>query len=248
MMLYNDDKIHVLDKQKHKNIKMLQVTNYDFARGVNSLPIAGVEFIQASKEYPIVFLKDDKGGFFPAVVLGLEDNRNVFVDADGNWSGRYIPAYVRRYPFVPSAAGDQERLNVCIDESYPGFNEDKGDPLFNEDGSPATALQNAVNLIQDYHVRIQHTINFTERLAATGILQDMKAEFGLKGQERKVQLNGLYMVNEQELLKMEEAKVLDFFRKGEFAWIYSHLNSLSNFPQLAEKYVSDKRMSVWAAD
>ncbi|MFZ5766679.1 MAG: SapC family protein [Thermodesulfobacteriota bacterium] len=241
MMFY--ETIVRLDSTKHKDTRLTPVTNYAFAAGTNSIPIAGVEFIEASKEYPITFIKSNQGEYIPTVILGLQNDQNLFVDPNGQWTAQYIPAYVRRYPFVPATSKDPGKINICIDETYAGFGTDKGDPLFNEDKTPAPLLQNMVNFIQDYHMRMQHTNDFTRRLAACDLLQEMKAEFGNKETGKNFRLSGLHMIDEQKLLELDQEKVMDFFKKGEFAWIYSHLNSLSNFRRLLDRFFADRSRS-----
>ena len=239
MFIY--EKIVVLDIKKHKNTRFAPVTDFFFAASANSIPVASVEFIEASKEYPIAFIKNNQGEYIPTIILGLQDNQNLFVSKEGNWNAYYIPAYVRRYPFGPSTTNEAGKLNICIDEAYKGIDAENGAPIFNEDGTPAPMLEKAVQLIQDYHVQMQHTNSFTSRLAESEVLQEMQAEFGTSDGSRKCRMTGLFVVNEEKLLAIDDAKVLDFFRKGGFAWIYSHLISLSNFPRMLDKFFSQTK-------
>jgi hypothetical protein len=62
----------------------------------------------------------------PAVLLGLREAENLFVDRDGKWDARYVPAFVRRYPFVPGK-GPQGELLVCIDEASSCFDAAEGE-------------------------------------------------------------------------------------------------------------------------
>jgi len=239
MLIY--EKIVVLDITKHKNTRVAPVTDFSFAASANSIPIAGVEFIEAAKEYPIAFIKNSQGAYIPTIILGLQDNQNLFVSKEGKWNGYYIPAYVRRYPFVPSTTNEAGKLNICIDAAYKGIDAENGAPVFNADGTPAPMLERAVQLIQDYHVQMQHTNSFISRLADSGVLQEMKAEFGTRDGSKKFRLNGIFVVNEEKLRALDDAKVLDFFRKGEFAWIYSHLTSLSNFARMLDKFFTQPK-------
>lgn len=234
MLIY--EKIVVLDIKKHKNTRVAPVTDFSFAASANSIPLAGVEFIEAAKEYPIAFIKNTQGEYLPTIILGLQNSQNLFVSPDGKWNAHYIPAYIRRYPFVPSTTNEAGKLNICIDEAYQGINGENGVPIFNADGTPAPLLEKAVQLIQDYHLQMQNTNSFTSRLAASGVLQEMKAEFGARDGSRKFRLSGIFVVNEKKLLGLKDAQALDFFRKGEFAWIYSHLISLSNFPRMLDRF------------
>ncbi|MBU0908895.1 MAG: SapC family protein [Proteobacteria bacterium] len=239
MLIY--EKIVVLDIKKHKNTRVAPVTDFSFAASANSIPIAGVEFIEASKDYPIAFIKNSQSAYIPTIILGLQDNQNLFVSKEGKWNAFYIPAYIRRYPFVPSTTNEAGKLNICIDEAYKGIDAEKGTPVFNEDGTPAPMLEKAVQLIQDYHMQMQHTNSFTSRLADSGVLQEMKAEFGTRDGSKKFRLSGIFVVNEEKLRALDDAKVLDFFRKGEFAWIYSHLTSLSNFARMLDKFFAQPK-------
>jgi len=239
MLIY--EKIVVLDIKKHKNTRIAPVTDFSFAASANSIPIAGVEFIEAAKEYPIAFIKNSQGEYLPTIISGLQDNQNLYVSKEGKWNAYYIPAYIRRYPFVPSTTNEAGKLNICIDAAYKGIDAENGAPIFNEDGTPAPMLEKAVQLIQDYHVQMQHTNSFTSRLAESGVLQEMKAEFGTRDGSRKFRLSGLFVVNEEKLFALDDARVIDFFRKGEFAWIYSHLTSLSNFTRMLDKFFTQPK-------
>ncbi len=47
----------------------------------------------------------------PAVLLGIRDQENLYVDDNGAWNAKYIPAFVRRYPFVFSSQ-DKNTFNL----------------------------------------------------------------------------------------------------------------------------------------
>ncbi len=69
-------------------------------------------------------------------MLGFRNDENLFVDENGKWDAKYIPAFVRRYPFVLAEAfegskkASEQMLEVRIDETFPGLNHEKGKPLF----------------------------------------------------------------------------------------------------------------------
>jgi hypothetical protein len=109
----------------------------------NSVPILASEFFDCAREYPIVFARGE-AGLVPAVLLGLRESENLFVGGDGKWDARYVPAFVRRYPFVPGK-GPQGELLVCIDEaSRPCFQcSTEGEALF-VDGKPTPQLDHAM--------------------------------------------------------------------------------------------------------
>ncbi len=236
MMFYN--KIDLLSSAKYGKTKIERSKDYSFASAANSIPVTGVEFVEASKEYMLAFIKNDEGEFFPMIVLGMEDQKNLYLAEDGKWEAKYIPGYVRRYPFASMSNQEEDKFNICIDESYPGLGVDDGQPLFEEDGSPAPIVQEVIQMLQDYHGQVKHTSDFCKRLAATGLLESkmFKAEVSTPSGAKMFQISGLHVINEQKLLELDNDTVLDFFKRGEFAWIYSHLISLSNFSRLIDRF------------
>ena len=117
---------------------------------------------------------------------------------------------------------------------------EEGQRIFQDDGSRSPLLENTIQLIREYHIRMKHTADFCKRLAECDLFREMQGQFGTRDGSKTFQLSGLYAINEELLLKMEDDKVLDFFRKGEFAWIYCHLTSLSNFPMMVDRFFAPK--------
>lgn len=233
MMLY--EKIVPLDTTKHRDMLFTPVRDYSFAAASNAFPLAGTEFPEASKFFPIAFVKDDQGGMVPYAIVGLQNDQNLFVDKEGRWAASYIPAFVRRYPFVPSNTPDG-RFHICFDETYSGFHQEGGEALFIDDNVPAPEFQNILNLLQDYHVKMEATLDFCRRLSENNLLTEMNAEIQAPSLGGKaLRLNGLHAIDEQRLAELDREKVLDFFARGELAWMYSQLSSVSNFRRLAEK-------------
>jgi len=239
MMFYKD--IDLLDPSKYGKSKIESLSDYSFTTEANSLPITGNEFIQASKEYLIAFIKNDKDEYFPIVVLGVEDQKNLYVTKEGKWNAKYIPGYVRRYPFASMATEEGDKFNICIDESYPGLGTEKGQALFQEDGTPAPLVEGVIKMFQDYHGQVKHTSDFCQRLADNDLLESklIKAEVNRQEGSKKFQLSGIFVINEEKLLGLDDKIALDFFKKGEFSLIYSHLISLSNFPRMLDRYFAE---------
>lgn len=112
-----------LDREAHKNLKLdTSVSVLPRIADQNSVFIAAVEFSDAAKEYPIVFVRagngpDGKSAVAPLAVLGLKPGSNLFIEGD-QWKANYVPAYVRRYPFVMARLEENSpNLAVCFDLS-----------------------------------------------------------------------------------------------------------------------------------
>ena len=89
---------------------------------MNSVPLASVEIPHAAREYTIVFAGTDE--VQPIVLLGVGAQENLYVTEDGGWDAAYIPAFVRRYPFVFSKSAEGDKFTLCIDESWDGCNQE----------------------------------------------------------------------------------------------------------------------------
>jgi hypothetical protein len=223
----------LLDREKHRRRKVRGNSGFAFARNANSLYLAGAEFSEACKEYPIVFTRAQNGKVVPVVMLGLRTRENLFVGEQDRWDARYIPAFVRRYPFV-LAEMPGESLAVCVDEAYPGLNEAEGEALFDEKGQDTPFLKNAVEFLTQYQREYQRTEAFCRRLEEAGLLTEMNARANL-ADGRSFTVNGLMVVDEKKLLAVPDATALALFRSGELHLVSMHLASLSNMQKLVDR-------------
>ena len=111
-------KVVPLNSEQHARLHIDTSAGYEFAREANAVLLTMVEFSKASREYPIVFLADGDR-INPVALLGLPGSENQYVSKDGKWNAAYIPAYVRRYPFIPGSGVAENELVLCIDEAAP---------------------------------------------------------------------------------------------------------------------------------
>jgi len=228
----------LLNRDKHRNRKVLASSSFAFARKANSLYLAGVEFNEACKEYAIVFTRAGNGKTVPVVMLGLRNRENLFVDDEGNWTAGYVPAFLRRYPFV-LAELPGKTLGACIDEAFAGLNDSQGEALFDEKGENTPFLQNALDFLGQYQNEHLRTEAFCERLEKAGLLREMDAKADLTD-GRSFTLKNLLVVDEQKLMALPDAVALAMFRSGELHLVSMHLMSLSNMQKLVDRMAARK--------
>lgn len=204
---------------------------YRFAATVQTCLLASVEFFDAGRQMPILFSATPDGRFVPVCLLGLEQNENLFVDAAGAWQAAYIPAYIRRYPFITT--DEQEgRFTVCFDEAFDGFNQEGGALLF-ENGQPTQKLQEIQAFLQDYLQQLKQTEQLGATLAAAGLFKQVDLQANLPD-GRNFNLNGLLIVDEQQLAQLPDSDIVKLFRSGALALIHAHLLSLRNIDRLLQ--------------
>lgn len=229
-------KVVPLNKDVHGELYLEGIEGYLHTKETNSIYIAAIEFLQVSKEYPIVFAQGADEKVFPVALLGVKKNENLFVDDKGNWTANYIPAYVRRYPFVLATPDDKEAtFTVCIDESFPGFNTAKeGKPLFNEQGEQHDLLNQAVDFLRDYQSHVHLTTLFCENLSKLNILEPMQANMEFANGEKGA-LGGFMGVNRQKLKELKLAQLAELVKSDQLELIFAHLSSLQNLNGLMKR-------------
>jgi hypothetical protein len=224
-----------VSKRKHGNWSVKTGNNYAFARKVNSVPLMAVEFAAAAAEYPIVF-----GGtgdsVTPAVILGLRGEQNLFLNEQGEWQAKYIPAFVRRYPFVFSSSDEGKTFALCIDESFPGFSQGDGDGdrLFDDEGKPSPYVDDVLKFVQQYQIEFSRTQAFCKKLKDLNLLEPMQAQLSLEGGER-LALTGFSVVDRARLKTLSSDAVVDLLKSDELELLYLHLASMRNFAAMKDR-------------
>jgi hypothetical protein len=114
----------------HANFKTRSPTPRRSSPANHAVPITIDEFVAAQRFYPIVFSVGDNP--VPLALMGLNEGVNVFVDDEGKLLGEtYVPAYIRRYPFMLARSARRGRA-VALLRSESGLVGDfeEGKPLF----------------------------------------------------------------------------------------------------------------------
>jgi hypothetical protein len=235
LLIYND--VTPVSKEKHGKFSLKPSNSFDFARQTNSVPAVAQEFALLAMQYAIVF-GQAADGVIPAVVLGVRDNENVFVAADGTWDAPYIPAFIRRYPFVFGSDDSSDTLTLLVDESHPGFNnKDKGERLFDADGEQTAYLKNVLSFLGEYQAHSQQTAIFAKTLSELGLLEQGEVHLPLPGDPER-RLRGFLMVSREKLRALPADKLAELHANGILELIYLHLFSLNNMNRLQEKMVA----------
>ena len=225
----------VLNVTTHLNLRLGRFSgDLAFTANTNSIPLAGVEFVDAAREYPIAFTGTEGGSMFPIALVGVRHSENLFVSPTGTWDGRYVPAFVRRYPFVLAEKADADDFNVYLDEAYPGFGAESGERLFTDAGEHAPLLKQALEFLGNYQGEIARTRRFVEKLQDLELLIPRVLQV-VRNSEAPIVLQGFSVIDEARLLALADAALLELMRSGTMGWIYAHLMSLGNVARLSER-------------
>ena len=212
------------------------MVNYEFARKVNSVPLMTVEMAIAAREYTIVFAGAGDA-LQPVVLLGVENNANVYVADDGSWGANYVPAFVRRYPFVFSHSDKADTFTLCMDESWSGCNQDgQGQPLFDEEGKGTPYLDNMFGFVKEYQRQIQRTRDFCTKLKELELLDTNTLNFTLAGGEQR-SLRGFMSVSLEKLKALPAESLHELAQADLLPLIYTHVQSMNNLSLMFDRVV-----------
>lgn len=228
-------KVVALNSDMHRNLKFAaNEVNFSFARDTTAVLLAGVEFAEAAREYPIVFIRGQDKQMRPVALLGIRNGENLFVDEKGNWDARYIPAFVRRYPFVMADGGANGQLVVCIDESCSALNSEQGDLLINAEGQMESRMKEVMQFLENFQREFSRTELITKQLDELGLFIQQGARFDTESGET-FQLNDFYVIDEAKFGQIADDKLPSLFKSGALGLGYLHLASLGNMRKLLDR-------------
>jgi len=193
----------------------------------HAVPITIDEFAVAQRHYPIIFSSGDNP--VPLALMGLNEGVNTFVDGDGKLIGEtYVPAYVRRYPFLLARLrDDSEDLSLCFDPTADAVGEfEEGDALF-ADGQPTEATKAILGFCEQFEQAGQRTQAFMEELVKSKLLMDGEVSIQPDGSEQPFIYRGFQMVNEEALRDLRGDAMRKMNKSGLLPLVYAHLFSLS---------------------
>jgi hypothetical protein len=220
--------------KRHEGWAVEPRNDFGFAATTNSVPLMAIEFMKVAGEYSIVFAGEGER-IMPAGILGLQNDSNLYVDDDGKWTAGYIPAFVRRYPFVFSSGDDGKTFTLCIDEDYDGVNDKgEGNLLFDDEGERTKYLNGVLDFLKEYQTEYNRTQLLCNKLIELDLLEPMQAQIKLNS-GKELSLTGFQAVSRDKLNALDDEKLADLARSGALELIYVHLYSMKNFNQMMER-------------
>ena len=224
----------LMNKEQHSNFGFNPPKErFGFCSKVRGIPLTVTEIPAAMKDYPIVFQSMENPVLL--AVVGLIDDVNLFVDEKGDWeSNRYIPGYLRRFPFGLANETGSERMAIVIDTSYEGLQPNGELPLFIND-EPSEMTQSAIDFCQAYEQDRQLTENFLERLKKFNLIQGQSAHFTPEGQTERVTFSQYCGIDENTLNSLADEQYLELRNDGMLAVLYALVMSMANWRLMLQR-------------
>lgn len=231
----------------HAGWKVLRRDTAPFLADTHAVPITVDEFAVAQRNYPIIFSTGDNP--VPLALMALNEGMNTFLDADSKLIGEpYVPAYVRRYPFLLARLrDDSDELSLCFDPDSGVVGDfEEGDALF-VDGKPSEVTQSILGFCEQFEQAGQRTQAFMNDLVKTGLLMDGEVSIQPDGVEQPFVYRGFQMINEEKLADLKGDALRKMNKSGMLPLIHAHLFSLGLMREVFGRQVAQGKTSLPAA-
>jgi len=215
-----------LSNQRHANFKTRGTDSAPFLANIHAVPLLIDEFVSAQRFFPIVFSLGDTP--VPLALMGLHEGVNTYFDAEGKLiSPAYVPAYIRRYPFMLARLQPEaDTLSLCFDPSSDLIGEfDEGQPLF-EGEQPSQVTQNILKFCEEFEVAAQRTNQFVQDLKASDLLMDGELTIQMEADVQPMIYRGFQMIDENKLREMRGDELRKINQNGMLPLLFAHLFSL----------------------
>lgn len=228
--------VEPLHAARHAGVGLKDSIGYGFAAATNAIPLVWEEFAIAQAHYPIVFGPPGQPEAYAAV--GLRDRENLMVTADGGWlPGPYVPAYLRRYPFIFGVLPESTEFHLCVERSAlapVGIGTSR--PLF-IDGQPSPLVQEALRICAAYQRQYDETAAFVTALHERRLLTERHASTTVTtpGGQQPVVMGGLWTVDEAAFNALPDDVFLDWRRRGWVVLVHAHLLSMQQWAGLGRR-------------
>jgi hypothetical protein len=213
---------------------------FDFLKDTHFVPVTLGEMGSASARYPIIFIGDTR---IPVAVMGLQQGQNLFVDPDTGDYERdcYVPAYVRRYPFVAAVhTEEKDRFTVCVDAGSHLMSDTPEQPFFTDDGQPTDFLNGAIDFVRRFEAEVGATNGFIEKLKELDLFEQQQTTWTprdtLGNQTGEPVVIASYWALSGEKLRALDPKVLAELRDNAYlGGIYAHMLSQAQWDMIVSR-------------
>lgn len=223
-VLYND--LIPLSSEQHAGWGTKTLDGAHFLKNQHAIPVTIDEFVQVQRHFPIIFA--DAENPVPLALMGLNEGVNIFVDENGKFTQQvYIPAYVRRYPFMLAQLGQNpQEFSLCFDPTSGAVAPDGDVVKLFENGEPTQGTKDILGFCEQFEQSAQRTSAFLKELQDLNLLMDGEVTIQPEGAPEPHIYRGFKMVNEEKLRDLRGDQLRKMMQSGMLTLITAHLFSL----------------------
>ncbi|WP_265571137.1 SapC family protein [Sphingomicrobium nitratireducens] len=226
-----------ISTEKHGKLKIDRVDAGKVLAKVHAVPVTVEEFHLLQRNFPVIFSAGESP--VPLALMGLHEGVNAFVDDNGKLTDDYLylPAYVRRYPFMLARLNEQsEELSLCYDPTSGALGS-KGEPLFDKDGKASEQTTKILKFCEQFEQAAQRTGAFMKELMDMDLLMGGEVSVQPEGMDKPFIYRGFQMINEEKLRELSGDKLRKMNQNGMLPVIMAHLFSLGQIREVFARQV-----------
>ena len=230
-------KFTLLNNVDHKDVRIITERSAAYGDNVMFAMTFPFEFRSVQASYPILFHRNERGEFYPVALFGFQSNENLFLDETG-WRARYIPAMIRRQPFLigfgpDKGQGGEGRRMLSLDMDSPRVSTERGEPLFEPLGGRTPFLEEMATLLETLYRGTEHSKEFVKALQEHGLIESVNFDITLADGSRN-QLLGFFAIDEDKLQGLSSEALGQLNAKGFLMPLFMMLASTVNMRTLVD--------------
>ena len=228
-----------VSRQAHGDKKVRRISTIPGLTQAHAVPVTVDEFMLAGRFYPIIFSAGEQP--VPLALMGLHEGANTYFDAAGTLIDRnvYVPAYLRRYPFMLARLTEAtDQLSLCFDPTSGAVGDfEDGDALFDGE-NPSQATNDILAFCEQFEQAGQRTGAFMAELHGMGLLMDGEVAIQPEGSEQPFVYRGFQMVDEAKFRDLRGDELRKMNQNGTLALVMAHLFSLALVRDIFARHVA----------
>jgi hypothetical protein len=198
------------------------------------LPILVTELASLLGQYVIGFRKQN-GVFMSVILTDIGFNRNVYIDANGRWLSRYIPACLRSYPFCISAYEEGKPVFGVASHRVVSGPQEGSLALFDGAGKLSEAVQQYQKNLLLLDEQFRKNIHKIKILADEELLVEWPLKVRLEKDKDPVAIEGLYRIDGERLVSFGGDKLEYLKDNGVLTFALSQPMSMQHANILMER-------------
>ena len=220
----------LLNNVDHGGLRVAIRHGAAFGDAVNQMLLLPTEFLEAQREFPILFRRSAEG-WAAVALLGFDQDENLFLGEAG-WSSRYVPAVQRRGPcLIGRDEAGEPKVRIALDD--PRVGDGAGHPLFLPHGGEAPYLGHVRQALAQLHAGTEASPAMFAAFEAAGLVDEVRLDVEVDA-ERRYEIEGYWTIGAPTLAALDGDTLARLNADGYLALAFAVVASLGNVERLIE--------------
>jgi hypothetical protein len=223
----------LLSPEKHGKLRVAELTDFTCFKSQHLVPVVFQEFYGLATEFPLVFVRNSTtADLVPVALMGLSKGKNLYCQTP-QWTASFVPTSFTLAPFsIHRTKEGSDEAVIVIDEGSPLVSESQGEALYSDTGEQSDFLKKRIEHVVTITRQSLQAIEVCKLLADMKLLKSRPIKLQLGPNTPAYELDGVFMVDEEALEKLDDAQFNTLRKRGILPLIYSHLTSLQILTRL----------------